>query len=109
VRDSRVLILGVAYKPGVADLRESPAIKIMELLAERGCDLCYHDPHIPELARFGLRSSPLTEESLRAADLAVVVTAHPTVDHALVAETAPWVLDFRGVIRRLRARETAAV
>ncbi len=57
VRGSRVAVLGVAYKPGVSDLRESPALKIMRLLSERGAELVYHDDHVAELPSFGLRLS----------------------------------------------------
>ena len=59
VRGSRILIVGVSYKPGVADLRGSPALKIMQLLGERGAELAYHDPHVPELSEFALCSEDL--------------------------------------------------
>ena len=68
VRGSRVAIMGVSYKPGVGDLRESPALKIMRLLAEDGADLVYHDETVPELSDFGLRSQPL-EAALDGADV----------------------------------------
>ncbi len=80
VRGSRIAVLGVSYKPGVGDVRESPALKILSLLGALGAELVYHDPHVPELPELGLRSVPL-EEALRDADLALIVTAHPTVDH----------------------------
>lgn len=100
VRGSRILVVGVAYKGGVGDLRESPALKIIRLLRERGAEVSYHDPHVPELADFGLRSSelPAAAESV---DLALIVTAHPTVDHRVVAERAQLTLDLRGVTRSL--------
>jgi UDP-N-acetyl-D-glucosamine dehydrogenase len=100
VKGSRVLLVGVAYKSGVADLRESPALKIIELLRARGGDVVYHDPHVPELAEQGLRSVGL-EEGLDGVDLAVIVTAHPSVDHGGVVERAPLVLDLRGATRHL--------
>jgi UDP-N-acetyl-D-glucosamine dehydrogenase len=100
VHGSRILIVGAAYKPGVGDLRESPALKIMELLRARGGHVGYHDPHVPELADFGLRSTAL-EDALPGADLAVIVTAHPEVDHGRVAREAACVLDLRGVTRGL--------
>jgi len=101
VRGSRVLVLGVSYKAGVGDLRESPALKIIDLLRERGGDVSYHDPHVPELADRGLRSTTLGA-GLEGTDLAVIVTAHPQVDHGAVVERAPLVLDLRGVTRKLQ-------
>ena len=102
VRGSRVLLLGVSYKAGVGDIRESPALKIIQLLRERGADVRYHDPHVPELAEHDLRSAAL-DEALEGIDLAVIVTAHPSVDHGRVVERAPQVLDLRGTTRHLGA------
>src|SRR5262245_22254089 len=80
VRGSRILVVGVSYKGGVGDIRESPALKILRLLRERGAELAYHDPHVPELGELGLRNSPLPAAA-DGVDLAIIVTAHPTVDH----------------------------
>ena len=102
VRGSRVAVLGVAYKPGVSDLRESPALKIMRLLRERGAELAYHDDHVAELAEFGLSSEPLGS-ALEGADAAVIVTAHPELDVEKVVATAPLVVDLRGVTRKIAA------
>src|SRR5215217_5931602 len=101
VRGARVLLVGVSYKAGVGDLREAPALKIVELLLARGADVAYHDPHVPELPQFGLRSTDLGGPC----DLAVIVTAHPGVDHGAVVERSPAVLDLRGVTRALRAEK----
>lgn len=98
VKGARIAVLGVSYKPGVGDIRESPALKILELLRELGADLRYHDPHVDHLAEFELRSLPL-EEALADADLAMIVTAHPSVDHELVSRRARLVVDLRGVTR----------
>ena len=98
VRGSRILVLGVSYKAGVGDIRESPALKILKLLRDRGAVLSYHDPHVPELPEFGLRS---VEPSGEGVDLALIVTAHPTVDHAAIAAAAAQTLDLRGVTRSL--------
>jgi UDP-N-acetyl-D-glucosamine dehydrogenase len=106
VRGSRILVLGVSYKPGVGDIRESPALKIIDLLLERGADVCYHDRFVPELAQAGLKHVEL-EEGLDGADLVVIVTAHPGIDHGAVAQSAPAFVDFRGVTRHVR--ETAAL
>jgi UDP-N-acetyl-D-glucosamine dehydrogenase len=98
VNGSRIAIIGVSYKPGVGDMRESPALKIMKLLRSMGAKLAYHDPHVPVLEALGLQSVPL-EPAVAGADLAIIVTAHPGVDHALVASGARMVLDLRGVTR----------
>ena len=98
VNGSRILIVGVSYKAGVGDLREAPALKLIELLQERGGTVTYHDPHVAELPTYGLRSAQLGGE----VDLAVIVTAHPSVDHEAIVEQAPAVLDLRGVTRSLK-------
>jgi UDP-N-acetyl-D-glucosamine dehydrogenase len=95
VRGSRIAILGVSYKAGVGDVRESPAIKIMELLADRGADLSYHDPYVPELAGFGLRSQPL--EDVLDADVVAILTVHPEFDIDRVIGESKLLVDFRGV------------
>ena len=100
VRGSKILLLGVSYKPGVGDLRGSPALSIVELLRERGADVRYHDPYVAELPAFGLRSTEL-DEALQDADVAAIVTAHPGVDHARVMLALPGSVDFRGVTRHL--------
>jgi UDP-N-acetyl-D-glucosamine dehydrogenase len=98
VRGARIAVFGVSYKPGVGDVRESPALKILELLRELGAELCYHDPHVLSLPEFGLDSVGV-EQALDGADLALIVTAHPSVDHELIAACAPIVVDLRGVTR----------
>ncbi len=101
LRGAHILILGVAYKKNVADVRESPALEIIEMLQEAGAHVDYHDPHVPQLHKMrrhqlGLRSVPL-EEDLSRYDAAVVVTDHTGVDYARVAQTVPLVLDTRNV------------
>jgi UDP-N-acetyl-D-glucosamine dehydrogenase len=102
VRGSRIVVLGVSYKSGVGDLRESPALKIMRQLIELGGNVVYHDEHVPELPAFGLRSESF-EAALEDADAAVIVTAHPGVDLGALVERAPLVVDFRGVTRGIQA------
>lgn len=102
VRDSRILLLGVAYKPGVADVRESPALKIAGLLTGHGAILAYHDPHVPSLPELGLESVSLDQE-LEASDLVVIVTAHPAVDYRRIVGESRLVLDFRGVTRGIES------
>jgi UDP-N-acetyl-D-glucosamine dehydrogenase len=102
VRGSRVLVLGVSYKAGVGDIRESPALKIIRLLNDRGADVSYHDPHVPDLPELGLRSAPLPAAA-DGVDLALIVTAHPSIDHRDITERAQLTLDLRGVTRSLGA------
>jgi UDP-N-acetyl-D-glucosamine dehydrogenase len=102
VRGSRVLLLGVAYKAGVGDLREAPALKIVRRLRELGADIAYHDPHVPELPEHGLQSVDLDGE-VAAADAVCIVTAHPEIDYGGVVRNAQLVLDLRGVTRGIRA------
>jgi UDP-N-acetyl-D-glucosamine dehydrogenase len=106
VAGSTVLVLGVAYKGDVGDLRESPALKLIELLRESGADVVYHDPFVPDLGEEGLdlESSPLTDELLAGADIACVVTAHSGIDYARVADRAQLVLDLRNAVPAASAR-----
>jgi UDP-N-acetyl-D-glucosamine dehydrogenase len=96
VRGARIALLGVSYKPGVADIRESPAIKIIELLHGLGAEIVYHDEYVPALERFGLESLAL-DEAISAATLALIVTAHSGIDYDAIAARAGCVLDLRGV------------
>jgi UDP-N-acetyl-D-glucosamine dehydrogenase len=98
VKGARVGVLGVSYKPGVGDVRESPALKIIALLRELGAQVRYHDPHVPALADLGLSSQPLPDV-VSDSDVVLIVTAHPGVDHSLVAKRARLVVDLRGVTR----------
>jgi len=99
---ARVLLLGVSYKAGVGDIRESPALKIIGLLRGLGAEVSYHDPHVAELQELDLRSAPL-EESLSEADLVCIVTAHPELDYQQVVDDSALVIDFRGVTRGIEA------
>jgi len=95
VRGASVLVLGIAYKPDIDDLRESPALKLIELLQADGGDVSYHDPHVPEYRDADLRSVELTDEVLAGTDCAVIVTPHRSIDFARVVDLAPLVVDFR--------------
>ncbi|MFP5363736.1 MAG: nucleotide sugar dehydrogenase, partial [Thermoleophilia bacterium] len=103
VNGSSIAILGVAYKPGVGDVRESPGLKIVALLTALGARLRYHDPFVPELPEHGLRSEPL-DDVLAGADLALIVTAHPGVDHDGAVARVPLALDLRGTTRHSGGR-----
>jgi UDP-N-acetyl-D-glucosamine dehydrogenase len=94
VKGSHVHLVGVAYKADVGDLRESPALKLMELLRHEGADVSYHDPHVPDLPEQGLSSQDL-DRSLANADCVAIVTAHSGIDYDRLAERANLVVDFR--------------
>jgi UDP-N-acetyl-D-glucosamine dehydrogenase len=102
VNGSRVLVLGVSYKGGVGDTRESPALKIVGRLQDLGAEVSYHDSYVPELPGHGLTSVEL-DEGLRDCDLAAIVTAHPDVDYEAVVAKSPLAIDFRGVTRDIEA------
>jgi UDP-N-acetyl-D-glucosamine dehydrogenase len=106
VRGSTVLVLGVAYKKDIDDIRESPALDVIRLLQQRGASICYHDPHIPHLHEDGLdlRSTALTPETLQRADCVVIVTDHSAVDYAAVGTHARIVVDTRHALPRAGAR-----
>jgi UDP-N-acetyl-D-glucosamine dehydrogenase len=95
--EARVLVLGVAYKADLGDMRESPALKLIELLLNAGAEVAYHDPHVPELPKLGLSSVPLEPEHY---DCVTIVTAHSSIDYEDLVERAPLVVDFRNATRR---------
>jgi len=100
VRGSTVLVLGVAYKKDIDDLRESPALDIIRLLEHLGAKVQYHDPFIAELHEEGvtLKSTPLTTETLRAADCVMVVTDHSKLDYAMVQRESRSLVDTRHAV-----------
>ena len=104
VNGARLLLLGVAYKADVSDLRESPALDILRLLDERGAEVRYHDPHIPELAleRRTWKSVELTDEELAGADLVVILTDHAAIDWDRVVAKAQRVYDTRNATRAVQ-------
>ena len=103
VNGARILVLGVAYKRDVNDVRESPALDVIGLLAADGAEVNYHDPFVPELAEDGARMSSvaLTDQALTEADVVVIVTDHTDVDYAQVLERAAVVVDARNVTAAL--------
>jgi UDP-N-acetyl-D-glucosamine dehydrogenase len=100
VRGARVLLLGMAYKTDVGDLRESPSLKLLELLRDEGADVSYHDPHVATLPEEGLSSVSLDAETLAATDCVVIATAHSALDLSLVVEHADLVVDLRNAVRQ---------
>jgi UDP-N-acetyl-D-glucosamine dehydrogenase len=100
VRGSRILVVGVAYKKDIDDVRESPALDIIRLLHQQGAQVSYHDPYIPAVEEDGerLRSVPLTPEGVSAADCVVIVTDHSSIDYDLIGTRAACVVDTRHVL-----------
>ncbi len=99
VRGSKILVLGVAYKRDIEDVRESPALDILRLLREDGADLSYHDAFVPTLRHEGLSldSVPLTDERMEESDAVLIITDHSGVDYARVVEHSSIVVDTRNV------------
>jgi UDP-N-acetyl-D-glucosamine dehydrogenase len=98
--NAKVLLLGVAYKPNVGDMRESPSLKLLSLLRGEGIDVRYHDPHVPELRNEGLQSVALTDEQLAWADAVVIATDHRAVDYGPVVSKSKRIVDLRNAVRR---------
>jgi UDP-N-acetyl-D-glucosamine dehydrogenase len=105
IRGSRVMAIGVPYKAGVNDVRESPALDVLEHLIRGGAIASYHDDYVPEVPVAGqvLRSQPLDADVLAAQDCVAILTAHPQIDYEFVIRHAHLVFDARGVTRHLRA------
>jgi UDP-N-acetyl-D-glucosamine dehydrogenase len=107
LKGARILLLGMAYKPDVDDLRESPALRLIDLLREQGAEVSYNDPHIPRLHRtrqydFDLSSVELSEDALVSADCVVIVTNHKAYDWDFIVEHARLILDTRNATGDVR-------
>lgn len=106
LKGSRILILGIAYKPNVDDVRESPAAEIIEQLIHAGAEISYHDPHVlqfPEMRKYDidLESVPLSADNVSSVDCVLIVTDHADVDYQLVADHASLVVDTRNAMARV--------
>jgi len=107
---AKILVLGVAYKKDVNDMRESPALRLIEILSSRGADVRYNDPFVPTLRsrrlrgydEFDLESEPLTPETLRAVDCVLVATDHSAYDSEMIAKHAPLIVDTRNATAPFR-------
>lgn len=104
VKNSKVLVLGIAYKKNVDDMRESPAVELMDMLRDKGADVAYSDPHVPifpkiRKSHFDLSSIELTAGNLREYDAVLLVTDHDAFDYQLIAKEARLIVDTRGVYR----------
>ncbi len=106
---SKILLMGVAYKKNVDDMRESPALRIMDLLEEKGAELAYHDPYIPQLERKGhspLGSVLLDDQAIAAHDAVVIVTDHDNLDYQNICQRAQLVIDTRNVTASIDTGDT---
>ncbi len=104
VKGAKILVLGLAYKKNIDDLRESPALDVLRLLIDKGAEVAYSDPHVPEFRGHGdlkveMSSTTLSRESLEAMDLVVLITNHDAFDYDLIKSHAPLIVDTRGVYR----------
>ncbi|HUF36898.1 MAG TPA: nucleotide sugar dehydrogenase [Anaerolineales bacterium] len=101
LKGSQVLVLGVAYKPDVDDLRESPALDIISLLMEKGAQVSYHDPHIPDFDHDGLAMASVSDlmDAVQSADCVAIVTDHHAYDFSRILETASLIVDTRNALK----------
>ena len=106
LKGSRVLLLGMAYKRDVDDSREAPGLALASLLAKKGAEVGYHDPHVPRVTDprhdIDLASETLSEELLRSVDAVVILTDHSAYDWDWIAAHAPLVIDTRNATRNVR-------
>ncbi len=105
VKGARILLVGVAYKRNVDDVRESPALEIIERLLAKGADVSYHDPHVPRIPktrrhRFDLESTPLDDQATAACDAVLIVTDHDAIDYERLSTCAPLIVDTRNAFAR---------
>jgi UDP-N-acetyl-D-glucosamine dehydrogenase len=100
LKGSRILVLGVAYKANINDMRESPALSIIAQLNEKGAEVVYHDPHVAEYDQDGVRkrSVTLSAQELQACDAVIILSGHRDVDYDLVVDNAPLVFDTRNIL-----------
>ena len=107
IKNSRILVLGIAYKTDVDDMRESPSIDVMELLQEKGAEVSYSDPYVPVFPamrehHFDLHSVELTVESIKQFDCVILTTAHKAFDYDLIVEHAKVIVDTRGAFKSFK-------
>ena len=102
VRGAKILVLGVAYKKDIDDIRESPALDIIRLLQQQGATVTYHDPHVPSFKEDHneMRSVPFSTESVAAADCVMIVTDHTAIDYRMIRDRAQLVVDTRRALPR---------
>jgi len=112
LRGAKILILGIAYKRDIDDMRESPALEIIELLREKGAKISYNDPYIPRIPKvrkhdLDLKSTPLTAKFLKSVDAALIITDHSSYDYSWIVENSDLVVDTRNAtkdVKKFRSR-----
>jgi UDP-N-acetyl-D-glucosamine dehydrogenase len=107
LKNARVLVLGIAYKKDIDDMRESPALEVIELLRAKGAKILYNDPLIPRIPKvrkhdLDMKSSSLTSRLLNSVDAVMIITDHSAYDYAWIVEQAPLVVDTRNATRNVR-------
>jgi UDP-N-acetyl-D-glucosamine dehydrogenase len=111
VNGAKVLVLGVAYKKNISDVRESPALDILQLLSKKGAQLSFCDPYVPEVREAGIKlsASPFNAATVRKADCVVIVTDHAAFDYRLVAREAKVVVDTRNAMKGMNGRKVVKI
>jgi UDP-N-acetyl-D-glucosamine dehydrogenase len=111
VNGSRVLVIGIAYKKDIDDVRESPALDVIRLLEEQGADVVYHDPFVPEFQEDGVRHTgvALTDDEVKKADAVVIVTDHSSIDYQRLVNRASLVIDTRNAMAKTTAGRARVV
>jgi len=106
VKGAKVLVLGVAYKKDVDDIRESPSVKLIQLLAEKGAKVSYNDPQVVKIQILEDKATyvKLTREYLSSADCVIIATDHSSYDYQFIVDNAPLVFDTRGVTRAIKGK-----
>jgi UDP-N-acetyl-D-glucosamine dehydrogenase len=102
IKGAKVLVLGVAYKPDVTDMRESPALDVIGLLREKGSQVKYFDPHVAEIAHEGWEMESVSDlkAAVKEADIVVLITDHKELDYPTVAKEASLIFDTRNAFQR---------
>ena len=105
MKNSQILLLGMAYKKDIGDMRESPALDVLELLKEKGAKVSYHDPYVPDLTLGGetFKSLSLTSSNLKKMDIVVVTTNHSVFDAKMIVESSAIVMDTRNATSGIKS------
>jgi len=105
LKNAKVLVLGVSYKKDIQDMRESPSIDVIKLLQERGADVSYHDPHVPNFNDHGVAMTSVSDldTALVGADVVVITTDHSAYDYAAIKAKAKTLVDTRNATAKVNA------
>jgi len=107
LKGSKIFVLGVAYKQDIDDIRQSPALEVVDLLEKHGADLKYNDPYVPEFSYKGrkYRSIELNRANLREADLVIITTMHSVYDYEFIGENSVYIFDTKNAMKDVKNRE----